>query len=157
MVFIDIKEIFSENKENVLFYYRLKDAWRCNIQNILLFNKDVDNLFYVVEENKINKVTISKEDLNKVIDIISNSRILKIKKFKEPFVFDGYINEFYFSNLENNNEIDTSNLSYYIDDDNDSKESKILINVFNEIANIFQKYNIDLFLEESNEYFEDDE
>lgn len=154
---IDIEEIFSGNKENVLFYYSLKDAWNCSIQNILLVNKDVDNLFYVGEENEINKVTISKEDLNKVVDIISNSGILKIKKFKEPFVFDGYFNDFYFSNLEYSNEIGTSNLSYYIDDDNAPKEAKLLISLFYEIASILKKYNIEFNLEELDENFEDDE
>jgi len=106
-----------------LFEYSLQDAWQMPIssvtilqdQNIVLYTLHEDgNKKYLPPETK--SVEISNEVMEKVKNIIIESRVLEIDEVEENMdicCLDGVINEFYVSEDDKYNTVEAFNLSTY--------------------------------------------
>lgn len=154
----EVENYYKENKDNVLFRYTLSDAWHIPVQTIIVINKEKDNCLYCDEDSEVKYISIEKNIIEKLFSIIDkNNGLFKIKNIEEPLVLDGCINDLYFSNLKSNKKIVTSNLWAYVDDENAPENAKLVINVFNEISDLLNKYDINISLDLPDDFIDEDE
>ena len=106
-----------------LFEYSLQDAWHMPIscvtilqdQNIVIYSLPEDGAGKF-QPQELKSVAISNEAMEKVKNIIAESRVFEIDEVEENmdiFCLDGVINEFYVSNENKDNTVEAFNLSTY--------------------------------------------
>ena len=90
--------------------------------------------------------SIDYEDIKKIKNIISeNEYVFKIKNVQSPdWILDGSRQELYFWNKEIFNKIETSNLDKWESHECKYRNTKIILKIVNEIAQILEKYEINL-------------
>ncbi len=106
-----------------LFEYSLQDAWHMPISCVTIMG-DQNIVFYSLPRDGAEKflpqepksVAISNEAMEKVKNIITESRVFEIDEVEENMdilCLDGVINEFYVSNENKDNTVEAFNLSTY--------------------------------------------
>lgn len=137
--------------ERTIFKYELADAFGDSLAKIEVIDSTVDNVrciypcvsHYVKGEMPQGKtITLDERQLKKIKSIIlKNIDIFEIEKVEFPLVIDGYINRFYFSVSNFVREIEAFNISAYRKEE--SINAKRILQVFDEIVEIFVEVNID--------------
>lgn len=117
------------------------------VQDVIILDAKENNIIYFTVDNKVNYFTMKDNDKKKILDIINNDKLLKIKDIPEPFVLDGCVNIFYFSNLKVRTKISTSNICSYIEDEKAPSNAKMLIDTFDKISSILNGYDINIYLD----------
>lgn len=106
-----------------LLEYNLQDAWQIPISSVTIL-QDQNIVFYTLPRDGAEKfppqdpksVEISNETMEKVKNIITESRVFEIDEVEENMdicCLDGVINEFYVSNENKDNTVEAFNLSTY--------------------------------------------
>ena len=134
---------------NKIFEYTRKDSYGIDICKMIIRYCEEENVEYISYENEEESgiYTIDKEDLNDIFSIIDdNTDLFDIESVEEPPVFDGFINEFYFSNLKQDITIKASNLDYYVMEMNIPDEAALLLEIFEDISEILERNDIELTL-----------
>lgn len=134
---------------NKIFEYTRKDSYGIEICKMIIRYCEEDNVEFISYENEEESgiYTIDKEDLNDIFSIIDdNTDLFDIENVEEPPVFDGFINEFYFSNLKQDITIKASNLDYYVMEMNIPDEAALLLEIFEDISEILERNDIELTL-----------
>lgn len=144
------KEIKMANKDNKnLFRYMLKDTYGiiCH-EDILIVDSKEDNVILNPKLEYPLKFSINYDDILKIKNIINNNPYLfKIKEVPIPeHILDGSRNEMIFWNGRVVNSFETCNLWYWNKENCKSRNVKTVLKIFNEIAEILKKYEIDLSL-----------
>lgn len=132
---------------NKIFEYTRKDSYGIDICKMIIRLCDEDNVEYISYENEEESgvYTIDREDIDEIFSIIDdNYDLFNIDSVEEPPVFDGFINEFYFSNLKQSINIKASNLDYYVMERNVPDEAALLLEIFEDISEILERNDIEL-------------
>lgn len=159
----------NEESNDVIFEYKLMDAWYRLKSKITVLNKKDNNVVCVFKEklnndcmcdgilddkgfqnlNKkyTNYFTIREEVIIQIISILNKNKSFfkkKTLKIKGPSMFDGCVNSFYFSNGVKNIKVECFNISYYIEHEEEKAgDTKLLLDVLEEISGVLIESEID--------------
>lgn len=142
----DIKMGIKNNKN--IFRILKKGAFYCeHEEDVLIIDSKKDNVILNPESEFCFKFSIPYEDIQRIKNIIKeNPYILKMKDVPMPeYILDGTYNEFIIWDERKFNYIETWNLGKW-DDNCSSRNVKNLIKIFNKIAEILRKYEIQISL-----------
>ena len=131
------------NDSKFIFSYKLSDAWNYLIYNVKIYNRKENNI--IIHTNKrLRCFTISQNDINEIINIISNGNLYNINHIDFPPVFDGNQSEFILKLNSKEHTINAYNLWYWEENPCNDQDTNTLIKRLNEIKAILKKNNIDL-------------
>ena len=138
----------SRQDQKIIFRYELLNAWQKPLQFLMIKDSDKDNV--ILEDEKQFKVlSIASEDIKKIMEILDNNpSLFTIQDVDFPPVLDGTIHRFYFRNGLAKLDIEAFNIWYYLKNSKAGDDTKLIIKVFNEIAKVLGKYDINLLLDE---------
>ena len=134
-------------KVDRLFRYIEKDAWgmECH-EDILIRESREDNVILNSDTDSPLVFSIDYEDILKIKNIINkNEYLFRIRNVQGPdWILDGSTHELYFWNNEIFNKIETHNLTKWDSNECKYRNTKIILKIVNEIAEILEKYEINL-------------
>ncbi len=132
---------------NLIFSYKLDDAWSYPISGITVYDTNVDNVVcYTDHESVKSKYTIPKESIRAICEVVEKNReILELKDedIERVLVIDGTSNIFLFSDGNRQNTLQANNMWAFQDKGPCSEKAQIVISVFENISAILQKDGVD--------------
>ena len=134
--------------KNIIFgyYYSLAMSFTDRI-SVEVFEKDGEyfaecTMRLKISENKETKKQLSKDTIDKIIQIYNDNRqVFDIEKVEFPPVLDGSSNRFVFSDGELTNDVFASNIWYYKTEPSDN--AKLILKVFEKIKTLLLSEGID--------------
>ena len=143
----NIKMGIKNNK--YLFRTLIRGAFSCNHEeDVLILDSKKDNVILNPESEFCFKFSLPYEEIQKIKNILKeNPYLLKMKNVPMPDnILDGTCHEFIIWDNRKLNYIETWNLWGWNKENCTSRNIKILLKVFDEIALILKKYEIQLSL-----------
>jgi len=142
---------------DTIFEYKLNNAWDFPLMSLSIHDSAEDNVKCIVwyatnapEDLPINSnYTLEISAIEEIKEIIrSNPSLFEIEEVESPWVLDGFINEFQFSNGKMTVEIKAYNLSAFRKnpltiDGNKPVNAKLLIKVYDRIKKILVSHGVD--------------
>ena len=149
--FIEKRSILNKNNK-IIFKHDLKDAWQQPEDEFYILDSDKDNIVIIKHGKKYN-YSISREDLESIKKLLSNSILYKNCDVVFPPVLDGTSHEIYISSGDAFREFECSNLWYWLEEevnndnnsiatDEDVEYTRELVNVFRKVQKILTDNNI---------------